>query len=115
MKSSAAIILFLPAMRIDFQSSGGFANLQLAYSVDTRTLRPGEASELEALVRQSNVMEMQPGQLAAASAGPPDVMTYRLELQEGDRHQSLTITDLTAPPSLQPLLSRLRDLALEHR
>lgn len=102
-------------MRIDFQSSGGFANLRLAYSVDTRTLRPGEASELESLVQQSNIMEMQQNQVAAASAGPPDVMTYRLELQEGDRHQSLTVTDVTAPPSLQPLLSRLRDLALEHR
>jgi hypothetical protein len=102
-------------MRIDFQSSGGFANLRLAYSVDTRTLRPGEASELESLVQQSNVMEMQQNQVAAANTGPPDVMTYRLELQEGDRHQSLTVTDLTAPPSLQPLLSRLRDLALEHR
>lgn len=102
-------------MRIDFQSSGGFANLRLAYSVDTRTLEPGEASELEALVRQSKILETQPSELAAASPGPPDVMTYRLELQEGDRRQSVTLTDLTAPPSLQPLLSRLRDLALEHR
>ncbi|GAB4141802.1 MAG: hypothetical protein Fur0046_17940 [Cyanobacteria bacterium J069] len=102
-------------MRIDFKSSGGFANLRLAYTVDTHTLRPGDASELEALIEQSKVMEMQPAQVAATTAGPPDVMTYSLELQEGDRHQSLTVTDLTAPPTLQPLLARLRDLALEHR
>ncbi|SRR6266498_2805587 len=103
-------------MHIDFKGSGGLANLQLAYHADTDRLPPAEAEELLKLVERSKVFDLQQSDLTPAPhGGPPDVFSYQLSLSEGDRQKSLTFNDVTAPASLQPLLSLLRKLALEQK
>lgn len=103
-------------MRIDFESSGGFANLQLSYHVDTETLPPEQAEELLKLVKSSGVLDLQQSDINAKSAsGPADVISYRLSLSEGTRRNTLSFNDVTAPASLQPLLALLRKLALKQR
>ena len=102
-------------MRIDFECSGGFANLQLTYRVDTGELPQEIASELLRLVKDSGVFHLEESRVAPRSPGPPDVFLYRLSLSEGSRKKSLTFTDVTAPVSLHPLLALLRKLALDQR
>ena len=100
-------------MQIDFECSGGLANLQLRYHADTAALPRELAEELLRLVESSQVFDLREGALAPKSAGPPDVFIYRLSLQEGARKKSLSCNDVSAPASLHPLLALLRKLALK--
>jgi hypothetical protein len=105
-------------MQIDFSSSGGFANLELAYRVDTDNLPEEEAKELVRLVESSGVFDLKEDDLPSnpkAAAGPPDVISYRLSLSEGVRQTTLWFNDVTAPASVRPLLALLRKLALEQK
>jgi hypothetical protein len=105
-------------MQIDFASSGGFANLELAYRVDTANLPEEEAKELVRLVESSGVFDLEPEDLPPnpkAAAGPPDVISYRLTLSEGAKQNTLWFNDVTVPASLRPLLEYLRKLALEQK
>lgn len=102
-------------MRIDFESSGGYVGLQLAYHVDTAGLPPELAGELHELVEQSGVFNLDAQEMQPSGDGPPDVLTYQLSVAEGGRRVSLTCNDVTAPPALQPLLARLRQLALQQK
>lgn len=102
-------------MHIDFECSGGFANLQLTYHADTNEMPQELAEEILGLVESSEVFNIQAGTITPTSTGPPDVFFYRFSLSEGSRTQSLSFNDVTAPTTLQPLLALLRKLALNQR
>ena len=103
-------------MRIDFESSGGLANLQLNYHVDTDKLPQEQANELLTLVKSSGVFNLQQSDIKPkTTGGPPDVFSYRLSLSDGVRQKTLSFNDVTAPVSSQPLLAFLRKLALEQK
>jgi hypothetical protein len=102
-------------MLIDFESSGGYANLQLSYHANTDTLPPEIAAEISKLVASSGVFDISQEDVAPSPSGPPDVLSYRLSLRDGARQTTLTLNDVTAPPSLHPLLALLRKLAVEER
>lgn len=102
-------------MRIDFECSGGFANLQLTCHVDTDDLPEERARELLELVETSGVLHLQEKDVASTSPGPPDVFHYRLSLSEGGKRKSLSFNDVTAPSTLQPLLTFLRERGLDQR
>jgi hypothetical protein len=105
-------------MLIDFSSSGGFANLALAYRVDTNTLPEEQAKELESLVESSEVFNLEQDDTTPqpeAAAGPPDVIAYRLTVSDGGRQRTIWFNDVNAPASVRPLLTKLRTLALEQR
>lgn len=102
-------------MRIDFESAGGYAGLQLEYHIDTDDLSHELAQELRTLVEGSDLFNLDTSELQPSGGGPPDVMTYRLSVAEGGRRVSLTCNDVSAPASLQPLLARLRQLALQQK
>lgn len=100
-------------MRIDFEFSGGYANLRYEYHANTDEL-PGEvARELLSLVESSGIFKIQQSGVAPTSAGPPDVFFYRLSLYDANRRISLSFNDVTAPAALHPLLALLRKLAME--
>jgi hypothetical protein len=98
-------------MHIHFTCSGGYANLRLAYDADTTELSPELAAELSTLVLASGIWEPSPID-AAPPVAIPDVMSYELTVQEGDRTITRSLTDITAPEAMQPLLAKLRDLAI---
>jgi hypothetical protein len=103
-------------MQIDFSSSGGFANVELAYQADTSSMPKEQASELEALVESSGVLDMQQEDVNPnVTVGRADVISYRLSLAEGNRQVTLWMNDVTAPAAVRPLLAALRKLALEQR
>jgi hypothetical protein len=101
-------------MRITFESSGGYAGLSLSWIGDTEKLPKDVAGDLEREVADSRIFEIEQPQ-GDPEAGPPDVFSYRLTVQDGPKHQMLAVTDVTAPPSIRPLLSKLRKLALTDR
>ena len=103
-------------MQIDFSSSGGFANLQLAYRADTNTLPESQAKELERLVESSRVFDLEPDDVNTdTTVGRADVISYRLSISDGARQKTLWFNDVTAPASVRPLLAKLRKLALEQK
>jgi hypothetical protein len=102
-------------MQIDFESSGGYANLQLSFHANTDALPPEVAAEILRLVDSSGVFDLKPEDVAPSPAGPPDVFTYRLSLRDGSRQTTLSLNDVTAPPSLHPLLAFLRKLAADEK
>lgn len=100
-------------MRIDFEFSGGYANLRFEYHANTDELPEEVAKELLGLVESSGIFEIQQSEVATTSAGPPDVFFYRLSLYDAGRRISLSFNDVTAPVALHPLLALLRKLAIE--
>lgn len=103
-------------MQIDFASSGGFANLQLAYRGDTATLPEEQARELERLVESSGMFALDQDDLNInAAIGRADVISYRLTVSDGNRQTTLWMNDVNAPASVRPLLAFLRKLAIEQK
>ncbi|HEX6305140.1 MAG TPA: protealysin inhibitor emfourin [Anaerolineales bacterium] len=102
-------------MKIDFESSGGFANLMLEYRANTEDLPAELGEELRDLVESAGVFDIRAEEVAPTQAGQPDVIQYQLSVTEGSRQTTITCNDVTAPPSLRPLLSRLRELAIQQR
>jgi len=100
-------------MRIGFECSGGYANIRLAYHVDTDELPQEVANEILELVESSGIFDLQQSEVAPTSEGPPDVFFYRISLYEGTKRNSLYFNDVTAPATLQPLLALLQELAWE--
>jgi hypothetical protein len=99
-------------MHVDFECSGGYGGLQLSFRGDTSDLPADVAGDLERAVADSGVWDLTEADIPAEGDGPPDVFTYRLALREGDKQTTLSVTDVTAPESLRPLLGMLRKLAV---
>lgn len=102
-------------MQINFECQGGFANLSLVYRAHTDELPKEIAQEIVKQVDTSGYFEIQPSEVAPSAKGPPDVFTYRLSLADEKRRQSLSCTDVTAPPKLHPLLALFRELAMQEK
>lgn len=100
-------------MHIDFERSGGYANITTTYHGNTDELLEEVANKLINLVESSRVFDLQQSQVAPSSSGPPDVFYYKLTVQEGNKRTSLYFNDVTAPGSLRPFLSLLQELAWE--
>jgi hypothetical protein len=102
-------------MIIDFECSGGYANLRLRYRANVEELPPAVAAELSQLVEKTDIMNLKAAELAPKSPGPPDAMHYRVTISQGGMVQSVEMSDITAPPALRPLLVRLQELAVEQK
>jgi hypothetical protein len=103
-------------MRIDYERSGGFANLQLRCNLDTDSMPQDQADELLKLVESSKVFDIQQSDVTPVpGGGPPDVFSYRLTLSGGGRQKILSFNDVTVPASLRPLLVVLQRIALERK
>lgn len=100
-------------MRIDFEFSGGYANIKAKYHANTAELPKEVTEELSMLVQSSGIFDLNQSEVAPTSAGPPDVFFYRLSLYEDERNISLSFNDVTIPAKVHPLLALLRKLALE--
>lgn len=100
-------------MHIDFESSGGYANIKLTYHGNTDTLPEKVANKLIELVEGSRIFDLKESEVAPGLFGPPDVLYYKLTIHEGSKRVSLSFNDITAPNSLRPLLTLLQELAWE--
>jgi hypothetical protein len=102
-------------MQIDFECTGGFANLRLKFNLHTDELPQEQADEILALVDASGYFSIQSHDVAPATTGPPDVFHYKVSLTDGHRKKSLYCNDMSAPVELHPLLAKFRTLAMDLR
>ena len=102
-------------MRIDFECSGGYANLRLDYHANTDELPEDLRKELLTLVESSGFLDLEEDEVTPRKPGPPDVFSYLLSVSGGPRDKTLSFTDVTVPAELHPLLRRLRELAVSER
>ena len=102
-------------MLIDFESSGGYANLRLSWHADTQQLPANTAAEITQLVESSGVLNFTQSDIPATPPGPPDVMSYTLSILEADQQTILSMNDMTVPESLRPLLTLLQKLAVNQK
>ena len=103
-------------MRIDFEFSGGFANLHFVYHADTDTLSHEQSVELLRLIENTDIFNLHQSDInPSPTAGPPDVFTYRLSISDDQRRNDLTFNDVTIPAKFHSLLTELRRIALEQK
>ena len=96
-------------MQIDFEQSGGFANIAFRFSADLGELPEETATELRRLVEASGILAAAPPSAEATPAG----LTYRVRVSDGPRNWSWNGTDATMTEALSPLIDRLSELAVE--
>ncbi|MGA7932970.1 MAG: protealysin inhibitor emfourin [Kovacikia sp.] len=95
-------------MRISFERSGGFAGISLTTTVDTATLTPAEGSQLRQVVEVADFFLL-PAEIP--SPAQPDRFQYRLTVEEGNRHHTVTMGESAVPGTLRPLLDWLLNAA----
>jgi len=100
-------------MHIDFESSGGYANIKIKYHGNTNELIKEIADELMQLVEDSRIFDLKEYEISPGLSGPPDVLYYKLAIQDGNKRASLSFNDTTIPDSLRPLLTFLQEIAKE--
>ena len=100
-------------MHIDYQCSGGFGGLHLAYKGETDSLPAAEGKMLLDLIEAANVFELNPKQISQKSRNIPDDFTCRLTLSMAGKKKMLSFNELGAPETLRRLSAHLRKLAIK--
>jgi hypothetical protein len=102
-------------MHIEYDRQGGFTGIPLTCHIDTDALPHKIANELLQMIDDSGFFAMQPGEIVAPPAGPPDVFFYRLSISDSGQSNTLSFNDISAPDSLRPLLGQLEKLAFDQK
>jgi hypothetical protein len=100
-------------MRIDYQCSGGFGGLRLAYKGETDALPAAEAKRLLDLIEAANVFDLRQKQVSRKSRNIPDDFACRLTLSKAGKTKTLAFNELGAPETLRRLSVHLRKLAIQ--
>lgn len=95
--------------RITFERSGGLLGRDVFLDLDLDTLPTNESLNLIQLLQRANFFKL-PENLVAQSA--PDEFQYRVTVDSGSTHHTISTSDTTAPEALRPLLDVLSTLAL---
>lgn len=94
-------------MRIRVVQSGGIAGLRSEHELDTERL-PGDAQQrLADLVQGVAFFAL----AAPAASRLPDVMQYRIRIEDGDRSRELTFDDACGTTPLLELAERVTEWA----
>ena len=99
-------------MRIEYQCSGGFGGLRLAYQGEIEALSAAEAKKLLDLIEAANVFDLSQKQISHKSRPIPDDFSCRLTLATAEKKKSLSFNELSAPENLRRLSVHLRKLAI---
>ena len=92
---------------MQFTQSGGFAGLVKGCDIDTATLSPENAKELEQLVKAAGISGS--GELLSRSGR--DLQQYEITIEDGTRKASVIVDDQSAPQSVKPLIGYLKKCA----
>lgn len=93
-------------MKLRFDQSGGYAGLVKGCEIDTDTLTPDMAKQVEELVQASNLAS---GEFLSESSR--DLNQYELTIEEGTSTTSVVLDDESVPPSAKPLIGYLKKCA----
>ena len=99
-------------MKIYFEQGGGLTGIDNNISVNSDSLHPAEASELQRLVENANFFDL-PSEPATPLRGA-DYLEYKITIETNDnKKHSIKTTDLTMPPNVAPLIRYLRRKAVK--
>lgn len=96
-------------MKIRFNRSGGFANIQLAAMLDTGSMPTDEANAMERLVDAVDFFSL-PDMISTGKA-MPDAFSYTITIVTSDRQHTVKVLNEAPFASLQPLLDYLSKVA----
>jgi len=91
-------------MRVKFEQSGGFAGASRRCELDSETLPPEEARELESLVQASAL----PATGRFLSPAGRDLRVFEIEIEGDGGRVTVTFDDHTLPDRARPLVRFLR-------
>ena len=94
-------------MRISFIQSGGFLGLRRGCELNTETLAPNTAQELEHLTKTSGISTS--GKFFSESGR--DLHQYDITISDETSEVSVTFDDETLPATVQPLIDYLQKYA----
>lgn len=94
-------------MKIIFNQSGGFLGIHRGCELDTETLSPDIAHELEKLSKTSEILT---SGVFFSEAGR-DMHQYDITIDDGNSEVSVTFDDETLPATVQPLIDYLQKYA----
>jgi hypothetical protein len=86
--------------RIEFERSGGFANLPLRAELAADALEPQERAALEALLARQPAGPV-------ARAGAPDRFQYDVTVVAGESRHHVQLSEREVDGTLRPLIDRL--------
>jgi hypothetical protein len=93
-------------MKVRFRQTGGFGGLVLGCDLDTSTLPPAEAQELERLIKQADLKKAQ----TKRSDKARDLQQYEIVV-ENQVTAKASFDDMGVATSVKPLLDFLRQRA----
>ncbi len=96
-------------MQIEFERTGGFAGLRLATVIDSTSLSPEEARQLDQLLEAANFFEL-PAEMMSTGPGA-DRFLYSLTIIEGTRRHTVRAGEAAIPERLRDLLNWLTSVA----
>jgi hypothetical protein len=101
-------------MKIYFEQGGGLAGINNNISINSDSLDPQEALELQRLVDNAKFFGL-PSEPAAPLRGA-DYLEYKITIETNDnKRHSIKTTDLTMSPDVAPLIRYLRRKAVKER
>lgn len=94
-------------MRIHVVQSGGIAGLRSEFELDTDRLPDGVRQRLNQLVQGVSFFALEP----KLSSRMPDMIQYRVRIEEGERAHEVAFDDGCDEPPLIELVERVSELA----
>lgn len=94
-------------MRINFSQSGGFTGIRRSLSLDTGTMPPDEARELEDSVNSAGFFDLP----EVLQSGGADRLQYKLTIERDAASHSIQMDDGSIPLALSPLIKKLEAAA----
>jgi len=98
-------------VRIHVVQSGGLAGLRREHELDTDALPEEARQTLTKLVQGVAFFGLAPVRVSKL----PDMIQYRVRIEEGDRAHEVTFDDGCSDPSLLELVDRVTELAKARR
>ena len=98
-------------MRIRVVQSGGIAGLRSEHELDTDALPEEARQSLTRLVQGSAFFGLSPARVSRL----PDMIQYRVRIEEGDRAHEVTFDDACDDAPLLELVERVTELAKSRR
>ncbi len=99
--------------KIQFERSGGFANIPMRGEFNLDDLPPDQAQNIHTLLEQADFNSL-PDDLAGGSH-IPDQFTYTVTVEGAAGKKTVVTGDRSAPENLRPLLQTLTELARKKR
>ena len=94
-------------MKVRFDQSGGYAGLLRGCDLDTSTLPPDEARQLEQLVQASAM----PASGEFLSNSSRDLHQYEITIEDGASIRTVILDDESLPATAKPLIGYLKKCA----